>query len=72
MTTLVPTVHINETEKLFLACNYCMKAVEPIRDTLATDGGFRYEDATCPECNRQIAGLVVKMKRNRRATDKEG
>lgn len=73
MTTVVPVLQINEGQEEFkLWCEWCDACEVPHREFLSEYRDVRYEDARCPRCNKQIAGLVVKLAHNRRAGDEGG
>ncbi len=71
MSTIVPTIHVEEGPEVWVGCPWCMKTVLPAREVLSEYRDLRYESAACPHCRKQIAGLVITLKHNRRATDKE-
>lgn len=71
MTTRVPVLQIDEDQDGFkLWCEWCDVCETPHREYLSEHRGYRYEDARCPRCNKQIAGLLVKLHHDRRSTDK--
>lgn len=70
--TKVPIIHIEEGAGLKLVCPYCGEIGSPRREFLSDWRDLRYESARCKGCGKEIMGIVIRMRGNKRGEGSDG